>query len=245
MIVSVDVIERLIAARDSDHAWEILQAFAGELGCNAVNMASANAVTGQLNWSRMGMDEAWLERYIAQDYVSADPVALNLARDVPMQLIKAGTLRRDEVENPLEWQINHELVDAGYNSLVAVQTAGRMEDERQVLVLACDAEEVPLLAEHGVEAVQHIGRLASAFVSAPKVWRYPQNSVGSSARLTGREVDVLSLLALGHRNDRIAERLQISEVMVRKHMASARGKLGAKTREQALVRAILQGIIHL
>lgn len=245
LIVSVELIERLIAARDSDHAWEILQGFAAELGCTAVNMASANAVTGALNWSRMGMDEAWLERYVSQNYVAADPVALNLARDVPLQVIQAGTLRREDVDNPLEWQINHELAEAGYNSLVAVQTAGRMADERQVLVFASDAAEVPLFVEHGIEGVQQIGRLASAFVSAPKVWRYPQNSIGTSARLTGREVDVLSLLALGHRNDRIAERLQISEVMVRKHLSAARIKLGAKTREQALVRAILQGIIHI
>ncbi|WP_392665079.1 response regulator transcription factor [Amaricoccus sp. B4] len=71
----------------------------------------------------------------------------------------------------------------------------------------------------------------------------PQVFVDRRPRLTARERDVLCLLANGHLNARIAERLGISEPTVRAHMISARRKLGCATREQAVAVAITLGLI--
>ncbi len=61
--------------------------------------------------------------------------------------------------------------------------------------------------------------------------------------LAPREREVLSWLATGCRTARIAERMGIEEVTVTKHLHSARRKLGARTREQALAIALRDGLI--
>ncbi|MBO9446265.1 helix-turn-helix transcriptional regulator [Ruegeria sp. R14_0] len=61
--------------------------------------------------------------------------------------------------------------------------------------------------------------------------------------LTLRELQVMNLLALGHRNDKTADLLNLSEITVRTHLKNARDKLRAPTREAALVRAMQLGLI--
>lgn len=56
--------------------------------------------------------------------------------------------------------------------------------------------------------------------------------------LTRREIECLEWVARGFQDDRIAARLNISRSTVRLHLSAARRKLKAKTREQALVRAV-------
>jgi DNA-binding CsgD family transcriptional regulator len=61
--------------------------------------------------------------------------------------------------------------------------------------------------------------------------------------LTAREREVLLWLWSGHQTARIADRMGIEPVTVTKHLAAIRRKLGARTREQALAIAILEGLI--
>jgi LuxR family maltose regulon positive regulatory protein len=55
--------------------------------------------------------------------------------------------------------------------------------------------------------------------------------------LTGRELEILRLIAAGLRNQEIAEQLSISPATVKRHIANAYGKLDATHRTEALVRA--------
>jgi DNA-binding NarL/FixJ family response regulator len=63
--------------------------------------------------------------------------------------------------------------------------------------------------------------------------------------LTGREVEVLGLVAEGNRNRDIAERLFISEETVKVHIKHIMEKLGANDRTQAVAIAVRRGIIQL
>lgn len=63
--------------------------------------------------------------------------------------------------------------------------------------------------------------------------------------LTGRELDVLRLVAGGNRNRDIAERLFISEETVKVHVKHIMEKLGASDRTQAVAIALRRGIIQL
>lgn len=63
--------------------------------------------------------------------------------------------------------------------------------------------------------------------------------------LTGRELDVLRLIAGGNRNRDIAERLFISEETVKVHVKHVMEKLGASDRTQAVAIALRRGIIQL
>jgi DNA-binding CsgD family transcriptional regulator len=65
----------------------------------------------------------------------------------------------------------------------------------------------------------------------------------ASVKLTPREKECLELLSMGFKNERIASRLGLSEVTVRLHFTNARKKLHTSTREQAVARAAMLGLI--
>jgi DNA-binding NarL/FixJ family response regulator len=73
----------------------------------------------------------------------------------------------------------------------------------------------------------------------------PENEPPLLEELTGRELEVLRLLAEGLPNKTIAQRLDISEHTVKFHVNSLLGKLGAASRTEAVVRATRLGLILL
>ncbi len=63
------------------------------------------------------------------------------------------------------------------------------------------------------------------------------------ATLTGRELDVIRLVAAGHTNREIGDRLFISEKTVSVHVSNAMAKLGALSRYEAAAAAERQGLV--
>ncbi|MEU9758541.1 response regulator transcription factor [Streptomyces sp. NPDC047987] len=64
------------------------------------------------------------------------------------------------------------------------------------------------------------------------------------AALTGREREVLVLVAGGYSNDEIAERLAVSPLTVKTHVNRAMAKLGARDRAQLVVIAYESGLVR-
>jgi DNA-binding NarL/FixJ family response regulator len=67
----------------------------------------------------------------------------------------------------------------------------------------------------------------------------------SSETLTGRELDVLSLLARGKSNKEIGAKLYISETTVKAHLRSIFSKLNVLSRTEAVAAAGRRGLVHL
>lgn len=63
------------------------------------------------------------------------------------------------------------------------------------------------------------------------------------ARLTGREADVLRLMAAGLTNAEIAGRLAVGAATVKSHVAAVLAKTGARDRTQAVIAAYESGFI--
>jgi two-component system, NarL family, response regulator NreC len=63
------------------------------------------------------------------------------------------------------------------------------------------------------------------------------------AALTAREVQILSLLALGHTNQEIARRLYVSVRTVETHRSRIRDKLGTETRAELIAAARERGLL--
>ncbi len=67
----------------------------------------------------------------------------------------------------------------------------------------------------------------------------------ASQVLTGREMDVLELIARGLTNQEIADRLCVSETTVRTHVSNILGKLHLTNRVQAALYALREGVANL
>ena len=63
--------------------------------------------------------------------------------------------------------------------------------------------------------------------------------------LTGREVEILKLLASGMANKQIAYKLKISEKTVRNHVSNMYEKLDIYDRAQAVLYAVRKGLVEI
>jgi DNA-binding NarL/FixJ family response regulator len=73
--------------------------------------------------------------------------------------------------------------------------------------------------------------------------RFQRPGAHGATELTGREREVLSLVAEGLSNAAIADRLVVSVHTVRNHIASMSAKLGAHSKLEALSIAVRQGLL--
>ncbi len=74
----------------------------------------------------------------------------------------------------------------------------------------------------------------------------PSLHVSSGANrfgLTGRELEILSLVAEGFRNQEIAERLTISYRTVERHVENVMNKMGVRGRVEAVVLGVTEGLV--
>lgn len=67
----------------------------------------------------------------------------------------------------------------------------------------------------------------------------------ASSDLTGREMEVLELIARGQSNKEIGVSLTISEATVKSHINNILSKLGVTDRTQAVTTALQRGLVHL
>jgi LuxR family maltose regulon positive regulatory protein len=68
-------------------------------------------------------------------------------------------------------------------------------------------------------------------------------AAGSAQALTARELEIVRLIAAGLRNQEIAEQLSVAPATVKRHVANAYAKLGARHRVEALARARELGVL--
>jgi len=73
----------------------------------------------------------------------------------------------------------------------------------------------------------------------------PTLALGEASALTTREAEILEMMAEGMRNRAIAARLKISRHTVKFHVASILTKLAARSRTEAVMLGVRQGLISL
>ena len=115
------------------------------------------------------------------------------------------------------------------------------QPEGYVRIFVDEGQAMRTLLRHaaaGGIASSYTQRLLAAFnESAPCASTAPQAAGGLAEPLTGREVEILRLVASGMRNQQIADHLFISLSTVKRHIANAYRKLGASHRTEAVARA--------
>jgi DNA-binding CsgD family transcriptional regulator len=82
-----------------------------------------------------------------------------------------------------------------------------------------------------------------AFTSEPQALAAAERAQAPRTRLTPREREVFAMLAEGLTGAEIADRLFLSRETVRTHIQNGTARMGAKTRVEAVVRAVAGGEI--
>lgn len=85
--------------------------------------------------------------------------------------------------------------------------------------------------------------VAGFAVTLPRSPSGPADTMPVTEDLTAREVEVLRLMARGHRNKQLAALLNISEHTAKFHVSSVLAKLGARTRTEAVTIGVTRGLV--
>ncbi len=181
-------------------------------------------------------EPVWVQRYIEKDYLRVDPVI-------------SGCYQRF---HPVDWR-----------KLDWSQKPVRgFRNEAQQFGVGHQGYSIPIHGPHGqfalftvsdhrkdedwdaftVDHRRSLILLAHAFNEKALEFE-PDKADEGATHLSPREVDTMTLLAMGYNRAQVADTLSISEHTLRAYIESARLKLGAQNTLQAVARAMSRGMI--
>ncbi len=178
----------------------------------------------------------WVARYIACDYHRIDPVVLGCLQNfhpvdwksLDWTAKAARQFRADAFAHGVGRQ-GFSVPIRGPNGQFAVFTVNHETD---------DASWHAFTARNSRDLIV----IAQSFNSRALEFE-PGRTPPPAQSLSPREVDSLTLLAMGHSRAQVANSLSISEHTLRAYIESARLKLGAQNTTHAVARAISRGLI--
>ena len=236
----IDAADLLSRDLSNDAAWLQAVRIAHDQGYTALNVAEFHAASGAVNFFRSSMNEDWLMDYTQQGFVHIDPLILGGVLGQRSLRMTDGKVQSVKQCCAPSRDYQDQIVSWGYRNLdTHIFTSGNPEYVKGVAMVRSDFEPSPG-NDHRI-----ISAMISAVVHSPEDAASPGFTNIGGSPLTARETDVLSYLASGLRNDAIAYKLGVAEVTVRAHITSAREKLQAATREEAIATAIRNKFLHL
>ena len=180
--------------------------------------------------------DAWRDRYVEQSYIRIDPVVLGCYQRFHPVDWKRLDWTGKAVRAFLQEAAAHGVGNQGYsipirgpNGQFALFTVNHSCDDDEWARFMEDNGRDLLLIAH------YYNRKALEFEPG----RLPE----TSRALSPREVDAMTLLALGYSRAQVADSLSISENTLRVYIESARSKLGALNTTHAVARAMSRGLI--
>ena len=235
-----DLIDDLGHCENSEDAWRLGRTWLNDNGvawCHYAHVAGYRPPHERRLIRFSTLPEAWLNHYDAADFSSVDPAVQHCVQEAA-PLVAGYSVR--QTAGGKATRFRDDVYDAGFRGSVMLPlhlpgaalgsfsliTAMRGDE---FLSWHRDRGQWVTLAAHAIDA--QLIKLVSPLAHRPK--------------LSPRERECLRWLAAGLRYDRIAERLGISLVTVELHVANAKRKLRAKTREQALAIAIALRLLDL
>ncbi|WP_127115636.1 helix-turn-helix transcriptional regulator [Shimia sediminis] len=243
---TIDCIDRFVSSGSSAERWEVSQGILADLGASAANVTVVDCANRDFVWFQSSMRQSWLDHYIENTYYEWDPFIDNLRSGYGIYEAKCGMETLETTGDQRVLDLNWKLQDAGYGYLRGVSVQGEIAGTRKYLTF-CSDENVSALSNKEFE---DRWRIASVLITAFQDPLDPEHTDAylfgqAPDRLSEREQQILRLLAKGRLNAQIAYDLGVAEVTVRKHLQSARQKLGARTREEALAIALASGELTL
>ncbi len=181
---------------------------------------------------------AWVQRYIEQDYLRVDPVIIGcFQRFHPVDWKRLDWSSKSARAFQAE-AIEHGIGNQGYS--VPVRGPGA----QFALFTVSSNTDDESWATFTEENRRQLILIAHAFNEKALDFE-PDRSPTPTPALSPREVDTITLLAMGYSRAQVAQTLSISENTLRTYIESARHKLGAMNTIHAVARALNQGLIVL
>lgn len=181
-------------------------------------------------------DDVWVERYVSQNYIRTDPVITGcFQRFHPVdwkRLDWSGKHARQFLTDSQKYGVGNQgysIPIRGPNGQFALFTAND----------TCDDETwAKFIEDHGRDLI-----LIGHYFNRKALEFEPERKGEQSRALSPREIDSMTLLAMGYSRAQVSETLSISEHTLRVYIESARFKLGAHNTTHAVARALSRGLI--
>ena len=228
------ILETIQTVRVLDDLNGEIVALRERLGVEHVIYHSVNSTGAQ--YAALTYSESWVERYLEQDFARIDPVV-------------QGCYRRF---NPVDWKRLDWSGRAAREFMGEAQEAGVGNQGFSVPIRGpagqfalftvshrcSDAEWARYTKEHVPDLI-----LLSHFVNPKALELERGTDIVATQHLSPREIDALTMLAMGLSRAQAADSLSISEHTLRVYIESARYKLGATNTTHAVAKALLGGHI--
>ncbi|WP_354667685.1 helix-turn-helix transcriptional regulator [Lentibacter algarum] len=181
-------------------------------------------------------DDAWVQRYVDQDYLRVDPVVL-------------GCFQRFTA---VDWKKLNWTSKAARGFLEDAQAHGVGNQGFSVPVHGPNGQFALFSVNHDsdddtwFEFIENNRRnliLVAHYFNEKALEFEPDRAPEATAALSPREVDAMTFLAMGYSRAQVADTLSISEHTLRVYIESARHKLGAANTTHAVARALQNGLI--
>ena len=175
---------------------------------------------------------AWRQHYFEQDYLSVDPT------------IKHGLISMQPIEWSTSLQTAPEFWEDARSYGLREGIAQSMWDRHGCCsMLSLSRDGMEFTRDELTHKMPQISWLAQLAHTGMTRLILPKEVPETAADLSNREKEALKLAAAGLTSQDIADRLKLTKRTADFHIENARGKLGAENRTDAVVRAIVLGLI--
>lgn len=244
----IDMLDTLDASTSSADTWQRLVGLYEGAGASFFVLGELDQATGEIIFLQSTMNRPWLDHWVDRNYANVDPHCPK--KGIPPKKLETVTTLHSKRNlwpvdsDPKQRIFFDELAEAGYHGASSIPCPLGDTSRVRLVAFGAGAGDEGFMRSpifHTLSLLAPVAALRGAQLEG----RHPDIFIKAGPKLSTRERDVLSLLASGQLNARIAERLKITEPTVRKHVTSARIKLGCATREQAVAVAVSRGLISL
>ena len=228
------ILEKVEQARAPQDMQSAIEALRDAFGVNHMVYHWVSAAGQQYGCGTYSAE--WVARYLERDYLRIDPVVQGCMQNFQpidwKRLDWSGKAQRAFQTDAIAHGVGHQgfsIPIRGPNGQFALFTVSHDAD---------DATWSAFEQRHGRDLI-----LIAHYFNSKALEFEPGRNPPPAQALSPREIDAMTLLAMGYSRAQVANSLAISEHTLRDYIESARLKLGALNTTHAVARAISRGLI--
>lgn len=239
-----------LKTENQNKVWQNAAIFFERFGFHITNYGMIDKVSGDMLGFHSNMANDWMAHYMESGYAKDDPWAHHVlsseknilfSREGPSELvIEKGSTAEKMIHEVVDLELDNSLCIPIHNKLGHVITGFNLGSNLNHTEFKTMLDEN--MADILLGAALINNQLLDTDPIACELTSWYANPCFKHF-LSERELEVLKWLSEGHRNDRIADKMNIASVTVNFHLKEIKRKLGAKTREQSVALAYKKGLL--